>query len=173
MAKRSSYQQRVIHNYYQNQGAILLQRLGDLVTDLYLAEGQARGEALEAGCPHAGEAQAAAGAGPARPGQRQSGPAGQAAQGTFREIVMSDEASTVDALLELNRRLLRSIAEGDWKTYQELCDPTLTAFEAESCGELVEGMDFHRFYFDRGGIQADTTSPSAPPTSACWATWPC
>ncbi|MGO8688612.1 MAG: DUF4440 domain-containing protein [Thermoguttaceae bacterium] len=66
---------------------------------------------------------------------------------------MSDEASTVDALLELNRRLLRSIAEGDWKTYQELCDPTLTAFEAESCGELVEGMDFHRFYFDRGGIQ--------------------
>ena len=42
MAKRSSYQQRVIHNYYQNQGAILLQRLGDLVTDLYLAEGQAR-----------------------------------------------------------------------------------------------------------------------------------
>ena len=66
---------------------------------------------------------------------------------------MSDETSTVDALLELNRRLLRSIAEGDWKTYQELCDPTLTAFEAESCGELVEGMDFHRFYFDRGGIR--------------------
>ena len=66
---------------------------------------------------------------------------------------MSDETSTVDALLELNRRLLRSIAEGDWKTYQELCDPTLTAFEAESRGELVEGMDFHRFYFDRGGIQ--------------------
>ncbi len=42
MAKRSSYQQRVIRNYYENQGAILLQRLGDLVTDLYLAEGQAR-----------------------------------------------------------------------------------------------------------------------------------
>ena len=42
MAKRSSYQQRVIRNYYENQDAILLQRLGDLVTDLYLAEGQAR-----------------------------------------------------------------------------------------------------------------------------------
>ena len=52
----------------------------------------------------------------------------------------------------MNRRLLQSIAEGDWKTYQELCDPTLTAFEAESPGELVEGLDFHRFYFDRGGI---------------------
>ena len=43
MAKRSSYQQRVIRNYYQNQDAILMQRLGDLVTDLYLAEGAARG----------------------------------------------------------------------------------------------------------------------------------
>jgi hypothetical protein len=42
MAKRSSYQQRAIRNYYENQGTILLQRLGDLVTDLYLAEGQTR-----------------------------------------------------------------------------------------------------------------------------------
>ena len=42
MAKRSSYQQRVIKNYYQNQDAILLQRLGEIVTDLYLAEGKAR-----------------------------------------------------------------------------------------------------------------------------------
>ena len=42
MAKHSSYQQRAIRNYYENQGNILLQRLGDLVTDLYLAEGQAR-----------------------------------------------------------------------------------------------------------------------------------
>jgi hypothetical protein len=42
MAKRSSYQDRVIRNYYQNQQAILMQRLGDLVTDLYLAEGKAR-----------------------------------------------------------------------------------------------------------------------------------
>ncbi len=66
---------------------------------------------------------------------------------------MSDEAATASAILELTRRLLRSIAEGDWKTYEELCDPTLSAFEAESRGALVEGMDFHRFYFDRGGIR--------------------
>jgi len=42
MAKRTSYQDRVIRRYYQNQDQILLQRLGDLVTDLYLAEGKNR-----------------------------------------------------------------------------------------------------------------------------------
>ena len=42
MAKRSAYQQRVIRDYYKNQDAILIQRLGDLVTDLFLAEGQKR-----------------------------------------------------------------------------------------------------------------------------------
>jgi hypothetical protein len=43
MAKqRSSYQDRVIRNYYQNRDEIMLQRLGELVTDLYLAEGKAK-----------------------------------------------------------------------------------------------------------------------------------
>lgn len=42
MAKRSSYQQRVIRDYYRNQDAIMVQRLSDLVSDLYLAEGKSR-----------------------------------------------------------------------------------------------------------------------------------
>lgn len=42
MAKRSSYQDRIIKNYYQNRDSIMLQKLGELVTDLYLAEGKAR-----------------------------------------------------------------------------------------------------------------------------------
>ena len=40
MAKQSNYQQRVIRNYYENQGSIMLQRLGDLVTDLYRPKGR-------------------------------------------------------------------------------------------------------------------------------------
>ncbi len=32
----------MIRNYYQNRDEIMLQRLGELVTDLYLAEGQAK-----------------------------------------------------------------------------------------------------------------------------------
>ena len=40
--KFSKYQQRVIKNYYENRDAISLQRLSELVTELYLAEGKAR-----------------------------------------------------------------------------------------------------------------------------------
>ena len=42
MAEHSKFQKRVIKNYYENQEAISLQRLGELVTELYLAEGKAR-----------------------------------------------------------------------------------------------------------------------------------
>ncbi|MEX2113567.1 MAG: hypothetical protein WD845_10305 [Pirellulales bacterium] len=42
MAERSKYQQKVIKNYYDNREAISLQRLSELVTELYLAEGKAR-----------------------------------------------------------------------------------------------------------------------------------
>jgi len=64
---------------------------------------------------------------------------------------MTDEASidqTVDELLVLNQRLLESISGGDWATYTELCDPGLTAYEPEARGQLVEGLAFHKFYFD-------------------------
>jgi hypothetical protein len=42
MANYSKYQQNVIKNYYNNQEAILLQRLGEQITELYLADGKAR-----------------------------------------------------------------------------------------------------------------------------------
>ena len=64
----------------------------------------------------------------------------------------NDRQSTVEQVLDLNQRLLLSIVKGDWATYSELCDPTLTAFEPESRGQLVEGMEFHKFYFEQGGI---------------------
>jgi hypothetical protein len=40
--KYSKFQQRIIKNYYENRDAISLQRLSELVTELYLAEGKAR-----------------------------------------------------------------------------------------------------------------------------------
>ncbi len=66
-------------------------------------------------------------------------------------------------LLALNQRLLDSIVGGDWQTYAELCDPTISAFEPEARGRLVEGMPFHEFYFKLGKPkaipQATMTSP--------------
>jgi hypothetical protein len=59
----------------------------------------------------------------------------------------------ISELLQLTQRLLDSITTGDWATYQDLCDPSLTAFEPEAPGQLVEGLAFHRFYFDLGGIR--------------------
>jgi len=53
-----------------------------------------------------------------------------------------------EELLELSQRLLDAIDGGDWQTYTELCDPSLTAFEPEAAGHLVAGMPFHRFYFE-------------------------
>lgn len=55
-----------------------------------------------------------------------------------------------DEILQLNQRLLDAIATGNWATYEELCDPALTAFEPEARGQRVKGLDFHSFYFDLG-----------------------
>lgn len=38
----SKFQQKAIKNFYDNRENISLQRLGELVTDLYLAEGKGR-----------------------------------------------------------------------------------------------------------------------------------
>ncbi len=42
MAERSKYQQNIIKNYYENFDTLQLQKLGEHVTELYLAEGKAR-----------------------------------------------------------------------------------------------------------------------------------
>lgn len=56
-----------------------------------------------------------------------------------------------DDILELTQRLMMAATSGDWGTYTDLCDPSLTAFEPEAAGNLVDGLDFHHFYFKLGG----------------------
>lgn len=72
-------------------------------------------------------------------------------------------ADSVLELLQLNQRLLESIATADWGTYQELCDPSLTCFEPEAAGQLVEGMAFHEFYFKLGGVSGVHNTTMASP----------
>jgi calcium/calmodulin-dependent protein kinase (CaM kinase) II len=66
---------------------------------------------------------------------------------------MPDAADLEAELLDANRRLLDAIAGGDWAGYAELCADSLTAFEEESRGQLVAGLDFHRFYFELPAIE--------------------
>ena len=42
MAKRTKYQEKIIKGYYQQRENIALQRLQELVTELYLSEGKTR-----------------------------------------------------------------------------------------------------------------------------------
>src|SRR5262249_21381722 len=76
--------------------------------------------------------------------------------------------AATEEILALNLRLLDSIAEGNWKTYEELCDPELTCFEPEARGHLVEGLKFHRFYFDLGaGSGPRNTTITSPTVKFC------
>lgn len=59
------------------------------------------------------------------------------------------------ALLALNKALFDAINEKDWNKYEQLCDPAMTCFEPEAEGHLVEGMDFHKFYFDLFSAKAE------------------
>ncbi|XP_014599650.1 PREDICTED: calcium/calmodulin-dependent protein kinase type II alpha chain isoform X12 [Polistes canadensis] len=51
-------------------------------------------------------------------------------------------------IIKMTEQLIESISTGDFEAYTKICDPHLTAFEPEALGNLVEGMDFHKFYFD-------------------------
>lgn len=63
----------------------------------------------------------------------------------------------------LTQRLLDSIAAADWATYSELCDPTTSCFEPEARGHLVEGLEFHEYYFALGPDRRPRTTTIAQP----------
>ena len=76
---------------------------------------------------------------------------------TFTTTRMSSSAEqTSQHVLHLTQALLDAIAANDYAIYQTLCDTSLTAFEPEAEGNLVEGLDFHKFYFT-----AASKTPSA------------
>jgi hypothetical protein len=43
--------------------------------------------------------------------------------------------------------------------HRKICDPHLTAFEPEALGNLVEGMDFHKFFFENGNYVSSFALP--------------
>uniref|UniRef100_A0A8D3D6I0 calcium/calmodulin-dependent protein kinase n=1 Tax=Scophthalmus maximus TaxID=52904 RepID=A0A8D3D6I0_SCOMX len=51
-------------------------------------------------------------------------------------------------IIKVTEQLIEAISNGDFESYTKMCDPAVTAFEPEALGNLVEGLDFHRFYFE-------------------------
>ncbi|TDG97865.1 hypothetical protein EPR50_G00212230 [Perca flavescens] len=51
-------------------------------------------------------------------------------------------------IIKITEQLIEAINNGDLDAYTRICDPGLTSFEPEALGNLVEGMDFHKFYFE-------------------------
>eukprot|EP00092_Neocalanus_flemingeri_P010586 GFUD01011404.1.p1 GENE.GFUD01011404.1~~GFUD01011404.1.p1 ORF type:complete len:457 (-),score=64.80 GFUD01011404.1:48-1418(-) len=61
-------------------------------------------------------------------------------------------------IIRVTELILDAINSGDFEAYTKLCDPNITAFEPEALGNLVEGIEFHRFYFDNCEYQINHIS---------------
>ncbi|XP_074010417.1 calcium/calmodulin-dependent protein kinase type II subunit delta isoform X1 [Numenius arquata] len=62
--------------------------------------------------------------------------------------IPSSLLSRKQEIIKVTEQLIEAINNGDFEAYTKICDPGLTSFEPEALGNLVEGMDFHRFYFE-------------------------
>ncbi|KAL3051683.1 calcium/calmodulin-dependent protein kinase type II subunit gamma isoform X3 [Pseudochaenichthys georgianus] len=60
----------------------------------------------------------------------------------------SSPAIRKQEIIKITEQLIEAINNGDFDAYTRICDPGLTSFEPEALGNLVEGMDFHKFYFE-------------------------
>ncbi|XP_071763853.1 calcium/calmodulin-dependent protein kinase type II subunit gamma isoform X10 [Centroberyx gerrardi] len=60
----------------------------------------------------------------------------------------SSPATRKQEIIKITEQLIEAVNNGDFDAYTRICDPGLTSFEPEALGNLVEGMDFHKFYFE-------------------------
>uniref|UniRef100_A0A8C0GJT4 calcium/calmodulin-dependent protein kinase n=1 Tax=Chelonoidis abingdonii TaxID=106734 RepID=A0A8C0GJT4_CHEAB len=63
-------------------------------------------------------------------------------------FVLNSAALRKQEIIKITEQLIEAINNGDFDAYTKICDPGLTSFEPEALGNLVEGMDFHKFYFE-------------------------
>uniref|UniRef100_A0A665WEI7 calcium/calmodulin-dependent protein kinase n=1 Tax=Echeneis naucrates TaxID=173247 RepID=A0A665WEI7_ECHNA len=61
---------------------------------------------------------------------------------------LSRSVARKQEIIKITEQLIEAINNGDFDAYTRICDPGLTSFEPEALGNLVEGMDFHKFYFE-------------------------
>ncbi|KAK3550197.1 hypothetical protein QTP86_021224 [Hemibagrus guttatus] len=71
-----------------------------------------------------------------------------AAFSTFCCLAVGGVKARKQEIIKITEQLIEAVNNGDFEAYAKICDPGLTSFEPEALGNLVEGMDFHRFYFE-------------------------
>ncbi|XP_053336727.1 calcium/calmodulin-dependent protein kinase (CaM kinase) II beta 1 isoform X11 [Clarias gariepinus] len=75
-------------------------------------------------------------------------PALESSDSSNATVEDEDMKARKQEIIKITEQLIEAINNGDFEAYAKICDPGLTSFEPEALGNLVEGMDFHRFYFD-------------------------
>uniref|UniRef100_A0A8C0KZQ1 calcium/calmodulin-dependent protein kinase n=1 Tax=Canis lupus dingo TaxID=286419 RepID=A0A8C0KZQ1_CANLU len=91
---------------------------------------------------------------PTLSGRRGAGPLGKRGRwgqgGSGRPVTgrPCPPAARKQEVIKITEQLIEAVNNGDFEAYAKICDPGLTSFEPEALGNLVEGMDFHRFYFE-------------------------
>ncbi|XP_060107366.1 calcium/calmodulin-dependent protein kinase type II subunit beta isoform X9 [Heteronotia binoei] len=72
----------------------------------------------------------------------------ESSDSTNTTIEDEDTKARKQEIIKITEQLIEAVNNGDFEAYAKICDPGLTSFEPEALGNLVEGMDFHRFYFE-------------------------
>ncbi|XP_024144580.1 calcium/calmodulin-dependent protein kinase type II delta 1 chain isoform X3 [Oryzias melastigma] len=72
----------------------------------------------------------------------------ESSESTNTTIEDEDVRARKQEIIKATEQLIEAINNGDFEAYTKICDPALTSFEPEALGNLVEGTDFHRFYFE-------------------------
>ncbi|XP_037387323.1 calcium/calmodulin-dependent protein kinase (CaM kinase) II beta 1 isoform X2 [Pygocentrus nattereri] len=75
-------------------------------------------------------------------------PALESSDSSNATVEDEDMKARKQEIIKITEQLIEAINNGDFEAYAKICDPGLTSFEPEALGNLVEGMDFHRFYFE-------------------------
>ncbi|XP_009303983.1 calcium/calmodulin-dependent protein kinase type II subunit beta isoform X9 [Danio rerio] len=75
-------------------------------------------------------------------------PALESSDSSNTTIEDEDVRARKQEIIKITEQLIEGLNNGDFEAYAKMCDPGLTSFEPEALGNLVEGMDFHRFYFE-------------------------
>ncbi|XP_075921849.1 calcium/calmodulin-dependent protein kinase type II subunit delta isoform X32 [Petromyzon marinus] len=75
-------------------------------------------------------------------------PALESSESSNTTIEDEDVKARKQEIIKVTEQLIDAINNGDFEAYSKICDPGLTSFEPEALGNLVEGMDFHKFYFE-------------------------